>query len=193
MANVSRLGPPLLLTLLVSLALAPSTAAHSSISPPVAKSNTLQQFTLEIQAEKEKVRTARVEVTFPDGFNVESFAASPAWKRTEVAGNSGEGGGAARANWEGGQESPQDDPVFHFTGTLESAKTYAVRVRQIYADGSVVEWTGNEDSKTPAAFVQGVSGIGSSRNTLTVVVLAISVIAVVLAIVGLVRGDRPLA
>src|SRR6266545_3997908 len=68
-----------LLVALVCLALAlvftSAAAAHSSISPPIAKAKTLQQFTLEVQAEKQDARTTQVEVTFPDGFNVETFPA----------------------------------------------------------------------------------------------------------------------
>src|SRR5215211_8661255 len=74
-----------------ALALVANAAAHSSISPAAAKTKTLQPFTLELQAEKEDAVTTRVEVTFPEGFDVETFAASPGWKRTEVS----EGGGEA--------------------------------------------------------------------------------------------------
>ena len=67
----------------LALVLTSAAAAHSSISPPIAKAKTLQQFTLEVQAEKENARTTRVEVTFPDGFNVETFPATLGWKRSE--------------------------------------------------------------------------------------------------------------
>src|SRR5215204_1931970 len=65
----------------LALVLASAAEAHSSISLPVAKAKTLQQFTLEVQAEKENARTTRVDVAFPDGFNVETFPATPGWKR----------------------------------------------------------------------------------------------------------------
>ncbi len=125
-----------LLVALVCLALAlvftSAAAAHSSISPPIAKAKTLQQFTLEVQAEKQDARTTQVEVTFPDGFNVETFPATPGWKRSEVRQGSGEEAPVQSVVWTGSEKSARADPVFHFTGTLDSDKTYGVRVRQLY-------------------------------------------------------------
>ena len=177
-----------------ALAIVSSAAAHSSISPPVAKSKTLQQFTLEVQAEKEDAVTTRVEVTFPDGFEVETFAASPGWKRSEVTERTGEKAPVRRVVWTGRETSPGADPVFHFTGVLAEAKTYGAKVRQVYSDGEVEDWAGPEGSEKPAAFVEGVSSVGgSSSSTLTIVALVVGSIGVLLGILGLTTKGRPLA
>jgi len=182
--------------LLASLALASSASAHSSISPPVARAETLQPFTLELQAEEESARTTGVEVTFPDGFDVETFAASPGWKRSAVADESGGEERVLRVTWTGGEASPRDDPVFRFTGTLEAAGSYGVKVRQVYSNGSVEEWTGPEASEKPAAFVEAVSSIGGGGGTslVTWIALALAAVAVVLGVAALAgRGGRELA
>lgn len=183
-----------------SLVFAAGAAAHSSVNPAVAKAKTLQPFTLELQAEKEDAVTNRVEVTFPEGFHVETFAAAPGWKREVVAeesGEEGEGeehGDIRRVIWTGREASPEDDPVFHFTGTLSEAKTYGVQVRQTYSDGEVEEWVGPEGSEKPAAFVEGLSSLGGdSSSTLTIIALIVGGIGVLLAVVGLVTRGRPLA
>jgi len=179
-----------------AFAVSPSAFAHSSINPAVAKAKTLQPFTLELQAEEETARTTRVEVTFPDGFNVETFAASLGWKRAAVTEEGGDEQRVLRVVWTGGETSPRDDPLFHFTGTIESAKSYGVNVRQIYSDGSVENWSGPEGSETPAAFVEGVSSLGGGgSSTLDIVALAVAAVALLIAVVALVArgGGRPLA
>ena len=176
------------------LAFASNAAAHSSISPPVAKANTLQQFTLDVQAEKTDAVTTRVEVDFPDGFHVETFPASPGWKRSEVVRGSGEEAAVQRVVWTGREASPDADPVFRFTGTLSEAKSYGAKVRQIYSDGEVEDWSGPEGSEKPAAFVEGVSTLGGGgSSTLSIVALVVAVIAALLAVVGLVTRGRPVA
>ena len=169
--------------------------AHSSINPPVAKAKTLQPFTLELQAEKENARTTRVEVTFPEGFNVETFPARPGWKRTAVTEGDGEEGRVLRVVWTGGEPTPRDDPVFQFTGTLDGAKTYGVEVRQSYSDGSVDNWEGPEGSEEPAAFVEGVSSLGGGETGIVPwVALVLGGLGLVFGVVALVsRGGREIA
>ena len=180
----------------LALVLTSAAAAHSTISPPVAKAKTLQQFTLEVQAEKESARTTRVEVSFPDGFNVETFPATPGWKRSEVRQGSGEEAPVQRVIWSGSEKSAREDPVFHFTATLDSDKTYGVRVRQLYSDGSIVDWAGAEGSEQPAAIVEGVSSFrGGNSPILALVALALAGLALIIGVASLaVRGgSRPLA
>ena len=179
----------------IALVLAAGAAAHSSISPPVAKARTLQPFTLELQAEKEDARTTKVEARFPDGFNVETFATAPGWTRKAVTQGSGEEEHVQRVVWTGGEQSPRDDPVFRFTGTLDSAQTYGVSVRQFYDDGSVTDWRGPEGSEEPAAFVQGVSSFGGGGSSAWgIVALVVAALALILAFAALLvrGGSRPL-
>jgi hypothetical protein len=68
-------------------------------------------------------------------------------------------------------------------------------VRQTYSDGSVVDWTGPEDSDSPAPVVEAESSIGGGGSSvLAIVALVVAGVAVVVAGVGLVggRSGRPL-
>jgi hypothetical protein len=93
----------------------------------------------------------------------------------------------------GGKVPTGEDAVFRFNGSLDSAKTYDVAVRQTYSNGKVVDWTGSASSDTPAPQVEGVSSLGGSSSTLSIVALVVAAIAVLIAVVGLVAKGRPVA
>jgi uncharacterized protein YcnI len=63
--------------------------AHAAISPPVAKTNVLQQFTLAVPAEKAGATTTSIQLTVPDGVEIDSFEAEPGWTRTVSATGTG--------------------------------------------------------------------------------------------------------
>ena len=134
-------------------------------------------------------------MTFPDGFNVETFAASPGWRLNTIEQGIGEQDHVTSVTWTGREQSETVDPVFRFTGTLDAEKSYGVKVRQFYSDGSVTDWAGPEDSEEPAAFVRGVSSFGRSGNTaLTIVALVLGALGVSVGAVALLAksGSRPL-
>ena len=175
------------------LVFASAASAHAVLSPPVAKAKVDQQFTLSVPTEEEGATTTEIELTVPDGLSIDSFEPAPGWKRTEQATGSGEEQVIQTVTWTGGKVPTGEDSVFRFNGSLASAKTIAVPVRQTYSNGKVVDWTGPEDSDTPAPRIQGVSSLGgSSTSTLTIVALVVGAIGVVLGIAGLATRGRPL-
>jgi uncharacterized protein YcnI len=177
-----------------ALVLAGSAYAHAVVSPPVAKSKVLQQFTLSVPTEDENVTTTQVELTLPQGFAIDSFEPSPGWKRSEQATGSGEEKVIQKVTWSGGRVPTDEDAVFRFNASLDSSKTYEFAVRQTYSNGKIVDWTGPESSDTPAPRVEGVSSLGGGgTTTLTIVALLVGVAGVVLGIVALATRGRPLA
>src|SRR5919197_2472876 len=64
-----------------ALAFVPAAFGHAALSPPVAKSKVLQQFTLSVPTEEEGATTTSVELTVPSGFAIDSFEPAPGWKR----------------------------------------------------------------------------------------------------------------
>ena len=77
-----------------------------------------------------------------------------------------------------------EDAVFRFNGSMDSAKTYTFQVRQTYSNGKVVDWSGSESSDTPAPTIEASLRLGGgSSSTLTIV-------ALVVGAVGVVLGDR---
>jgi uncharacterized protein YcnI len=177
----------------VTLALAGNAFAHAIVSPPVAKSKVLQQFTLSVPTEEEGATTTEIELTLPNGFALDSFEPTPGWKRTEQATGSGEERVIQKVTWTGGKVPTDEDSVFRFNGSLDSSKSYTFTVRQTYSNGKVVDWTGPESSDTPAPVVEGVSSFGGSSSTLAVIALIVGAVGVMLGIVALVTRGRPLA
>jgi uncharacterized protein YcnI len=181
------------LALASALVFAPAAFAHAAISPPVAKIGVLQQFTLAVPTEKQGATTTSIELTVPSGVAVDSFEPEPGWKRQTVAQASGSGGGQ-RFLWTGGHVPTEEDAVFRFQATLTGgARDYVFEVRQTYSDGTVVDWSGPESSDTPSPVVQGASSLGSGSNTLLVVAaLVVGALGLLVGIVALVAGRRPL-
>ena len=178
----------------LALVWAPAAFAHAAISPPVAKTGVLQQFTLAVPTEKAGATTTSIELTVPAGFAIDSFEPEPGWtRRTVLHGSAGPGGGQ-QVIWTGGHVPTEEDAVFRFQATLTGgSKDYVFEVRQTYSDGTVVDWSGPESSDTPSPVVQGTSSLGGGSNTLLVIAaLVIGGLGLVLGIVGIVAGRRPL-
>jgi uncharacterized protein YcnI len=169
--------------------------AHAGISPGVVKTNTTQEFTLLVPTEEEGTTTTTVELTAPDGLSIFGFEDSPGWKREEITQGSGEERTIKQVTWSGGNVPTEHYAVFRFVGAVDPAKDHAVNVRQTYANGKVVDWSGPESSDTPAPRIEGVSSVGGSgsSSTLAIVALIVAGVAVLLAIVGLVGKGRPVA
>jgi uncharacterized protein YcnI len=178
----------------LSLVLAESAFAHATISPPVAKSKVLQQFTLSVPTEEEGATTTQIELTVPSGFAIDSFEPAPGWKRTEQASGSGEEKVFQKVTWSGGKVPTDEDSVFRFNASLDSSKTYTFNVRQTYSNGKIVDWTGPESSDTPAPEIDAVSSLGGGGTTLlTIVALVVGIAGVLIAIAALATKGRPLA
>jgi uncharacterized protein YcnI len=172
-----------------ALIVATSAFAHAEVSPAVALVKSGQLFTLAVPTEKESAETTKVELTPPNGFAIDSFVPSPGWTRDVKSTGSGEETQIQRVTWSGGKVPSEEDAVFQFLASADSAKTYAFKVRQTYSDGSVVDWSGPESSDTPAPQVEVKSSLGGGgSNTLAIVALVVGVLALVVGVVGLFMG-----
>ncbi len=180
--------------LLMPLVVAAPAWAHAALSPPVAETGVLQQFTLAVPTEKEGATTTEIELTVPDGIGIDSFEAAPGWTRTVGATGSGEEAIVNKVTWTGGSVPTGEDAVFHFQASITGgAKTYTFTVRQTYSDGSVVDWNGSESSDSPSPTIVGVSSLGgSSSNTLAIIALVVAALGVLVAFVALLGGRRSL-
>jgi uncharacterized protein YcnI len=178
----------LALAVLGALVAASVASAHAIVSPAVALDKKLQQFTLSVPTEKEKLTTTKVELVLPDGFSIDSFEPAPGWTRS---------GNDADIVWSGGSVPTEEDAVFRFNASASGAKTYTFDVKQTYSDGSVVDWNGAESSDNPAPTLEAVSSLGGGGDTSTLayVALGLAALALLVALAGLLaRGSsRPLA
>jgi uncharacterized protein YcnI len=168
--------------------------AHGVISPPVAKSGTLQQFSLSVPTEKEKATTTKIELDVPSGFALDSYEPAPGWKRSVTQKGSGENAVVQKVVWSGGRVPTEEDSVFHFNADATKSKTYKFRVEQTYSDGSVVDWSGPEKSDTPAPTVEAKSSLGGGGGgkTLALIAIILAAVAIVLGAVAAAGGRRSL-
>jgi uncharacterized protein YcnI len=174
------------------LVLAGGAFAHAQMSPPIALDKTTQVFTLAVPTEKEDATTTSVELTPPAGFSIDSFAAAPGWTRKVSSTGSGEETQIQKVTWSGGNTPHEEASTFQFLGSADAAKTYSFKVRQVYSDGSVVDWTGPESSDTPAPTIESRSSLGGGgSNTLAIIALVLAALAAILALAALlVRSGR---
>jgi uncharacterized protein YcnI len=174
------------LVVLAALVAAASASAHAHVSPSVVPAKDSQVFTLAVPTEKEDASTTKVEFTPPEGFSIDSFVASPGWKRDVQQTGSGEEAVITKVTWTGGDVPTGEATGFQFLGRTDSSKTYTFGVTQTYSDGEVVNWTGPESSDTPAPTIEAKSSLGGSgSSTLAIVALIVGALGVLLGIVAL--------
>jgi len=177
-------------TTAAALVFAGTAWAHARVSPPVALSNALSVFTLAVPTEKSGA-TTQIEFTPPQGFSIDSFVPSPGWKRTVQQTGTGDSAVVSKVTWSGGSVPTGEDAAFSFLAQPSSEKTYTFGVRQTYADGSVVDWSGPESSDDPAPTIEAKSSFGGSSNsTLAIIALIVGAVGVVLGVIALVSGGE---
>jgi uncharacterized protein YcnI len=194
MRHRSRAVAVLAVAFLTPLIAAAPAWAHAAISPPVAVTGVLQQFTLAVPTEKEGATTNEIELTVPSGIGIDSFEAAPGWTRKVSATGSGDAAIVNTVTWSGGSVPTGEDAVFHFQASITGgAKTYTFTVRQTYSDGSVVDWNGSESSDSPSPTIVAVSSLGGgSSSTLAIIALVAAAIALLVAFAALLGGRRSL-
>jgi uncharacterized protein YcnI len=179
----------------VALVVAAAASAHAIVSPAVAKSKALQQFTLSVPTEKGGMTTTKIELTVPSSFAIDSFEPPPAgWTQNVQSKGTGDSAVVQNVIWTGGHTPTGQDSVFRFNASIPKSGTVTFDVRQTYSDGSVVDWNGPESSDTPAPTVQALSSFGGGgSSTLGIIAIVLAGAALLIAVLGLAGGERPLA
>jgi uncharacterized protein YcnI len=179
----------------VALIVAAAASAHAIMSPAVAKAKALQQFTLSVPTEKAALTTTKIELTVPSSFAIDSFEPPPTgWTQQVQSKGSGDSAVVQSVTWTGGHTPTGQDSVFRFNASIPNSGTVTFTVRQTYSDGSVVDWSGPESSDTPAPAVQALSSFGGGgSSTLGIIAIVLAGAALLIAVLGLAGGKRPLA
>ena len=169
--------------LAAALALPTFSWAHAVVFPKQSTLGSYERYVLRVPNEK-AVATTRVELHFPAGLRVTSFADVPGWQ-LELVTDSAKA--ITAAIWTG-TLPPQRFIEFPFVAANPKTDTRLVwPAYQTYADGQRVEWTGPEGSKSPAsattitAATTAAAGASGLSAWLPWVALAISVAALGLA------------
>jgi uncharacterized protein YcnI len=161
------------------LALPAIALGHARVSPAVSVSGQLQLYSLVVPTEKSGATTAKVVMTVPGGFGIDSFVPPPAgWRQQVQSTGSGEDAVVQKVTWTGGATPTGEDSLFQFLAQPASAKDYTFRVQQTYSDGSIVDWSGSESSEAPAPTIEvkGSLGGGSGTSVLTIIALVVGLL-----------------
>jgi uncharacterized protein YcnI len=179
------------------LLLLPAVAtAHAEMSPSVSLKGHLQLYSLAVPTEKENATTAKVVLTLPAGFSIDSFVPAPGWHRVLQQTGTGENAVIQRVTWTGGHTPTEEDSLFQFLAQAASTGTYKFAVQQTYSDGSIVNWSGPESSDAPAPTIEVKSSLGGGGGSTPTAIAALAVAVVGLVLGGfalLARSGRPLA
>jgi uncharacterized protein YcnI len=180
--------------LLTALAVASEAMAHAKVAPPIVQKGTDNVFTVAVPTESETAATTMVELTVPEGFGVDAVMPAPGWQIATEKTGSGESADITKITWSGGSVPSEQATNFEFVGAGESAQNYTFDIRQTYSDGTVVDWSGPEDSDAPAPVVEAKSSLGGGgTSTVTWIALVLGAVGVVIGLVALMGGKRELA
>ena len=186
------------IVLIAGLTMPASATAHARVSPPVSVAGKLQLYSLAVPTEKSGVTTAKVVMTVPAGFGIDSFAPPPpGWTMHVQQTGSGNSAVFTNVTWTGVSTPTGEDSLFQFLAQPSSTGTYTFQVQQTYSDGSIVDWAGPESSAAPAPTIQAASSLdgGGGISVLTIIALVVGVLGLVaggFALIGR-SGGRELA
>jgi uncharacterized protein YcnI len=171
-------------TFALAAAVPAAASAHARISPAVSLSGKLQLYSLAVPTEKSGLTTAKVVLTVPSGFGIDSFVPPPpGWRMQVQQSGSGKDAVVTQVTWTGGRTPTGEDSLFQFLAQPAGSKSYSFRVQQTYSDGSIVNWSGPESSEAPAPTIDAASSLGGGGGAST-----LAIIALVIGGLGLLAG-----
>lgn len=130
-------------------------SAHVTVYPKQFVAGSYENFVLRVPSEKE-IPTIKVRVEIPAGFTVSRVKPVPGWSYTFTKDASGK---VTAIEWTGGEITATEYQEFGMSGKAPAeAGKVAWKAYQTYSDGTVVEWTGPSDSKSPASVVDVIAG-----------------------------------
>ena len=128
--------------------------AHVSVVPEEVPADSFEVLTIRVPSEKD-IPTTEVRVEVPEGFTVSRVEPVPAWDYEFEE----EAGVVSAIIWSGGEIEATEFQQFNVQGrTPEEPGEYPWNAFQTYEDGTVVEWTGLEDSEEPASVLSVTEG-----------------------------------
>jgi uncharacterized protein YcnI len=179
------------LVAVIAAAVPAAASAHARISPAVSLTNELQLYSLAVPTEKDNVTTAKIVLTLPSGFAIDSFVPSPGWQRVLQQTGSGNNAVIQKVTWMGGHVPTGEDSLFQFLAQPSSSQTYKFTVQQTYSDGSIVNWAGAESSDSPAPTIEVKSSLGGGGvSVLTIIALIVGVLGLLAGAFALASGGR---
>ncbi|WP_077735710.1 YcnI family copper-binding membrane protein [Bacillus sonorensis] len=122
-------------------------SAHVTVKPAESAAGSWETYTIKVPVEKD-IATTKVVLSMPDGVEFQQYEPVPGWKTSTEE----KDGKVTRVTWEAedGGIQPGEFQQFTFTAKNPDKQQQAAwDAYQYYKDGSIVEWTGDEDADTP--------------------------------------------
>jgi uncharacterized protein YcnI len=148
--------------LVAALSLGVSVAsAHVTVWPQESAPGAFERYSIRVPSER-PAATTRVELEIPEQVTFSKVMPKPGWKY-ETARNAA--GRVTGVVWSGGAIGPEEFDEFVFQARNGAdAGSVAWKARQLYADGTTVEWTGPAGSQNPASITQLKAGSGGDAS-----------------------------
>lgn len=146
--KIAALAAPSIAALMLFAAVA---SAHVTVVPAESTTGAWETYTLKVPSEKESA-TTRVDLRIPEGAQFKQYEPAPGWEVT-IEGN--------KISWiaTGKGILAGQFQRFYFTAqNPDTAGDIAWNAYQHYADGSLVQWSGEEGSATPHSVTEIVQG-----------------------------------
>ncbi|WP_310832775.1 YcnI family copper-binding membrane protein [Paenibacillus pedocola] len=135
-------------------------SAHVTVAPAESTTGAWETYTLKVPSEKDAA-TVQVDLRIPEGAEFKQYEAVPGWNVT-IDGN--------KVSWTATGEGIQAGQFqrFYFTAqNPDTAGDIAWDAYQHYADGSLVQWSGEEGTESPhsiTAIVEAAAGSDSHSH-----------------------------
>jgi uncharacterized protein YcnI len=132
-------------------------SAHVTVAPAESSTGAWETYTLKVPSEKD-IATVQVDLRIPEGAEFKQYEATPGWNVT-IEGN--------KVSWTATGEGIQAGQFqrFYFTAkNPDAAGDISWNAYQHYADGSLVQWSGEEGSETPHSVTSIVQSSGSGDS-----------------------------
>lgn len=136
---------------------AAAASAHVTVAPAESTTGAWETYTLKVPSEKD-VATVQVDLRIPEGAEFKQYETVPGWSVT-VDGN--------KVSWTATAEGIQAGQFqrFYFTAkNPDAAGDIAWDAYQHYADGSLVQWSGEEGSESPHSITKIVKAAAGSDS-----------------------------
>ncbi|MEK3745133.1 YcnI family protein [Brevibacillus sp. FSL K6-0770] len=145
------------------LTLATAAQAHVNVYPKETTTGSYEKYTVRVPVEKD-VNTVKVKLEFPAGVKVNTVQPVPGWSYEFEKDKDGVNTALVWTATNGGIKA-HEFMEFAFVGANPKEEgTLAWKAYQTYADGEVVEWTGDKDAKTPASVTTVKEGVGEAGH-----------------------------
>lgn len=198
--KIMTLIAPAVATLLLFTTVA---SAHVTVAPTQSNTGAWETYTLKVPSEKD-IATVQIDLRIPEGAEFKQYEPTPGWDVT-IEGN--------KVSWKATGEGIQKGQFQRFYYTAKNPDTageIAWDAYQHYADGSLVQWSGEEGTETPhsiTSIVQATasgdhqshdsmvmdeeeSSTSSSASPIVYVALGVALLALLLGLISLFKRRR---